>query len=139
MISFPEWLRNHAVTPSTTAVHRPADKRGTPDTREDNSTSNSSAFAKWGEAAEPGLQPLLDVLLKNQSKLGLTATDTLVLMNLAAEWCSQRPLPPSATIAARMGVGVRTVQRALATLRQLGVLTKLGNFPTEIIRESRFV
>src|ERR1700722_15969673 len=127
MISFPEWLRNHAVTPSTTAVHRPADKRGTPDTREDNSTSNSSAFAKWGEAAEVGIQPLLDLLL-NKVKLGLTATHTLVLMNLATEWCSQRPFPRSATIAARMGVGVRTVQRALATLRKLGVLAKAGSF-----------
>jgi hypothetical protein len=130
MISFPEWLRNHAVTPSTTAVHRPADKRGTPDTREDNSTSNSSAIAKRGEAAEPGLQPLLGVLLKNQAKLGLTPTDTLVLTNLVMEWCSQRPFPRSATIAGRMGVGVRTVQRALATLRKLEVLAKMGSFAT---------
>jgi hypothetical protein len=94
----------------------------------DSSASISSAFAELGEAAEAGFQTLLNVLLKNQAKLGLSPTDTLVLMNLAMEWCSQRPFPRSATIAARMGVGVRTVQRALTTLRKLGVLTKLVSF-----------
>ena len=94
----------------------------------DSSASNSSAFAKWGEAAEAGLQPLLDGLLQNQSKLGLTPTDTLVLLNLTMYRCSRRPLPRSTTIAGRMGVGVRTVQRALATLRKLGFLAKRGQF-----------
>jgi hypothetical protein len=75
----------------------------------DSSPSISSAFAKRGEAVEPGLQTLLHVLLKNQSKRGLKPTDTLVLMNLTTERCSQRPFPRSTTIA---GVAVRFSARS---------------------------
>lgn len=91
----------------------------------DGSPSISSDIAKWGRAAEAGFQTIPDVLLKNQSKLGLSSTDMLVLMNLTMDWRpDQPPFPRSTTIAGRMGCVVRTVQRSLATLKKIGLLVK---------------
>jgi DNA replication protein DnaD len=93
----------------------------------DSSPSTSSVFAKWGEAANAGFQSIPDVLLKNQSKLNLSATDMLVLLNITMHWWypKQRPFPRSTTIAGRMKVEARTVQRALATLKERGLLVKV--------------
>lgn len=53
-------------------------------------------------------------LLRLQTKLRLTATDMVVLINLLAHWWdpARAVFPRSSTIAARMGVAKRTVQRA---------------------------
>lgn len=92
----------------------------------DSLTSVSPDVAKWGEVAKRGFQIIPDLLLTSQSKLGLTSTELVVLMNLTMDWRhpGERPFPRSTTIAGRMGVVVRTVQRALATLRRLGLLAK---------------
>lgn len=101
--------------------HRPDDKYSTIDKMNDGSPS------KWGELAKAGFQTIPDALLQNQLKLGVTSTDMIVLMNLTMDWKypTTRPFPRSTTIAGRMGVVVRTVQRALATLRRLGLLAKV--------------
>jgi DNA replication protein DnaD len=90
----------------------------------DSSPSISPASVKWGAAAKAGFQIIPDALLTSQSKLGLTPTDMIALLNVAMDSRHQRPFPRSMTIAGRMGVVVRTVQRALATLRRLGLLAK---------------
>lgn len=94
---------------------RPADEYAAVDTTND----------KWGEAAKAGFQTIPDVLLKQQSRLGLTPTEMIALLNLGWRHPGERLFPRSATIAGRMGVVVRTVQRALATLRRLGLLAKV--------------
>jgi DNA replication protein DnaD len=101
--------------------HRPADKYATIDTMNDDLPS------KWGQAAEAGFQIIPDILLTSQSKLGLTSTDMLVLLNLTMDWQhpDQRQFARSKTIADRLGCVIRTVQRALATLRRLGLLAKV--------------
>ncbi len=117
--------RNRAVTSSTPAgIGSP---KKTIQAMNDGSPPVSPVFAKWGEAANAGFQSIPDVLLKNQAKLGLTPTDMLVLMNITMHWWypTQLPFPRSKTIAGRMGVEVRTVQRALATLKKLGLLVKV--------------
>src|SRR5215211_3032496 len=48
--------------------------------------TDARPYAKWGEAAIAGWQPLPDVLLKNQHKLDLTATELLVFINLLSFW-----------------------------------------------------
>lgn len=82
--------------------------------------------AKWGEAANAGFQIIPDVLVKNQKRLGLSPTELVVLINLTMHWWypERKPFPRSRTIAARMGVEVRTVQRALAQLRDLGLIRR---------------
>jgi len=91
-------------------------------------TGRSSAVtAKWAEAADAGFQVLPDVLLKNQSDLGIAATELVVLINLTMHWWypTQKPFPRSTTIARRMGVDVRTVQRSLNRLTALGLIQRI--------------
>lgn len=92
----------------------------------------SRVAAKWGEAVNAGFQMIPDVLFKNQKRLGLSATETVVLLNLTMHWwyAEQRPFPRSTTIADRMGIDVRTVQRALRRLNELGLIERV-NVDTE--------
>lgn len=86
-----------------------------------------AAARKWGEAARGGFQILPDVLVKNQAALGLNAVELVVLINLTMHWWypDQHPYPRSTTIAQRMGVDVRTIQRALAHLGELGLIERI--------------
>lgn len=83
-------------------------------------------IAKWGNAAIAGWQPLPDVLLKNQHKIGLTATQLVVLINVLSFWwyADKLPYPRLSSIAKRMNVSQRTVQRSMETLVQKGLLKK---------------
>lgn len=69
-------------------------------------------------------------LLRLQSKYSLSATDMLVLINLLAHWWDPTlpVFPRSSTIAKRMGVTVRTVQRSTNILEQKGLMTR-GKMP----------
>ena len=90
------------------------------------SSRPSAVTAKWGAAADAGFQMVPDVLLKSQSGLGLTATELVVLLNLTMHWWypEQKPFPRVTTIAERMGIDMRTVQRAMARLRELGLIRR---------------
>jgi predicted transcriptional regulator len=85
------------------------------------------AFDKWAEAASAGFQVVPDLLLKKQVELDLTTTDLVVLLNVLMHWwyADQRPFPRSSTIAARMGIDPRTVQRSLARLDELGLVKRV--------------
>lgn len=84
------------------------------------------ASAKWEDAAKAGFQILPDVLFKHQHALGLSAVDLVVLANLTLHWWypDQKPFPRGSTVARRMGVDVRTVQRSLARLIELGLVRR---------------
>lgn len=86
----------------------------------------SAVTAKWGVAADAGFQMVPDVLLKCQAVLGLSATELVVLLNLMMHWWypEQKPFPRSNTIAERMNIKVRSVQRAMARLRELGLIKR---------------
>src|SRR3954447_13452002 len=81
---------------------------------------------KWGDAAQAGFQILPDILLKQQNQLGLSATELVVLINLTMHWwyADRMPFPRSTTIARRMGLDVRTVQRAMNRLQTMGLIEK---------------
>ncbi|WP_443969589.1 helix-turn-helix domain-containing protein [Sphingobium sp. CR28] len=83
---------------------------------------------KWQGAvtAGSGFVAVPVALLKLQSKYDLTPTELLVLINLLAHWWEpDRPVyPRSTTIAKRMDVQTRTVQRALAKLEKRGLLER---------------
>ncbi|MHC6158230.1 helix-turn-helix domain-containing protein [Bradyrhizobium elkanii] len=82
--------------------------------------------ARFGVVAAAGYQPLPDVLLFHQSELGLNSEELNVALHILAHWYAPERLPfPSAkTIARRMGVGERTVERYLTSLRKKGFLVK---------------
>ncbi|MEJ7747004.1 MAG: helix-turn-helix domain-containing protein [Luteimonas sp.] len=69
------------------------------------------------------------LLLKRQRELGLDNTEALVLLNLLAAWweTDKRPYPRSTTIAQRMGVTPRTVQRSLEKLEKKGLILRVRN------------
>jgi DNA-binding transcriptional regulator YhcF (GntR family) len=82
---------------------------------------------KWGIVADAGHLALPFVLLLNQAKLGLSAEDMNVLLNYLAHWhaADRKPFPHSITIAKRMGVSQRTVQRSLRSLQDGGFIKKI--------------
>lgn len=84
--------------------------------------------AKYGEASRGGFQAVPDILLKKQDALGLSATELVVLLNILMHWWypAQKPFPRSSTIAQRMGISPRTVQRAIQRIEDdLGLLSKI--------------
>jgi len=84
---------------------------------------------KWGKAAVAGFQPVPDLLLKHQATLELTPTDMTVLLNILMHWWypEQMPYPRSTTISKRMGVAIRTVQRSIHRMEELGLITRVSN------------
>jgi Helix-turn-helix domain len=66
-------------------------------------------------------------LLRLQTKLKLTATDMVVLTNLLAHWWdpARAVYPRSTTIAQRMGVTKRTVQRSTQKMIRAGLIQRL--------------
>jgi len=97
------------------------------------SNETERSFEKWGEAARGGFQVLPDILLKKQVELGLSPMDMMVLINVAMHWwyAGQRPFPRSTTIATRMGVDPRTVQRSLRKLVDLKLMERVKETDSE--------
>lgn len=90
---------------------------------------------RWGAGINAGWVAVPVLLLRHQKELGITDGAMVVLLNiLAAWWYEERlPFPSPHTIAARMGMSVRTVQRHLKTLERKGLLQRLRDHPdTEI-------
>jgi len=83
--------------------------------------------ARLGVIADAGYQPLPNVLLMHQKDLGITSEDLNVLLNVMMHrhTAAVLPFPHSITIAKRMGVSSRTVQRRLASLRKRGLILKV--------------
>lgn len=83
---------------------------------------------KWQGAVTQGsgfvAVPL--ALLRLQTKYGLSTTEMMVLINLLAHWWDpeRAVFPRSTTIAARIGVEKRTVQRATQKMVRAGLITR---------------
>lgn len=103
-----------------------------PDLHDDLSDSEQAApqtiADKWQGAVTQGsgFVAVPMALLRLQSKYRLTATDMLVLINLLAHWWdpARTVFPRTTTIANRMGVDKRTVQRSTHRLMKSGLLTR---------------
>lgn len=83
------------------------------------------AEQKFGtDVIRAGYQVVPDVLVRYQGRLGLSPTDVCVLLNLGAHWWypESQPSPRSQTIAHRMNVHVRMVQRSLSSLKAAGFI-----------------
>ncbi len=81
---------------------------------------------RWGAIAGAGYQALPDVLLFAQSELRLSSEELNVLLNLLAHWWRPKDVvfPRATTIAERMGVSQRTVQRITKSLEAKGFIAK---------------
>lgn len=83
--------------------------------------------AKWGVSAVPGFGTYPVVLMMNQARLGIDPFEMNVLMHLIAHWhaAERAPFPHSKTIAKRMDLGIRKVQRCLKSLQEKGFIARV--------------
>ena len=91
-------------------------------------TAEHSDFAtKWGDALANGFVGVPMLLLKNQKRLQINDGELVVLLNiLGAWWVEERlPFPGARTLAARMGVTLRTVHRNLAALEERKLIRRV--------------
>lgn len=90
----------------------------------DDGAVNYQIRKKWGNAVGKGgltgYVAVPEVLLRGQKRLGLNATEMLVLINIILHWwhADNPPFPSNRKIAKRMGVDIRTVQRACKRLEE---------------------
>jgi DNA-binding transcriptional ArsR family regulator len=91
------------------------------------SQRKESALAKWGAAMGEGFVFLPRALIRHQADLELDSVAMLVLLNLISSWWQEddHPYPRPATIAKRIGVHVRTVQRHLSDLEESGFVARV--------------
>ena len=87
--------------------------------------------ARWGSSitrGATGFTAVPSVLIRYQHQLELSATELVVLLNVITHWWRAEELPyvRSTTISRRMGVDRRTVDRALQSLEQMGLLRRLA-------------
>ncbi|WP_158898445.1 helix-turn-helix domain-containing protein [Burkholderia sp. L27(2015)] len=89
--------------------------------------SNYPIQEKFGDALLPGFTVVPSILLREQHSLRLNDGEMLVAMHLLLAWWEKDRLPytKSATIAKRMGVTARTVQRHMKGLEAKGYLLKV--------------
>ncbi len=72
-----------------------------------------------------GFTAVPNTLIRLQRELGLSSTELVVLLNILCHWwrAEEWPFPRMTTIAKRMGVNRRTVERAVYSLQKKGLLT----------------
>lgn len=83
---------------------------------------------KWGkEAMGLGFCIIPSLLLKAQKRLGLNPTQLAVLIHLADFWwdAARRPYPSKKTLAERLNLGERQVQRYIAELETAGLVQRI--------------
>ncbi|WP_250537421.1 helix-turn-helix domain-containing protein [Caballeronia sp. AZ10_KS36] len=81
---------------------------------------------KFGDALLPGFTVIPAILLREQHTLRMNDGEMLVAMNLLLAWWEKDRLPYTkpATIARRMGVTARTVQRHIKGLEEKNLLLR---------------
>lgn len=86
----------------------------------------TDVFERWGEAMGGGYQVVPNLVFLLQNKLGLSSHQVVILLNLSMHWWRKPDLPfvrPS-TLAKRMGISCRTVERQLKALCDMGLVQK---------------
>lgn len=82
---------------------------------------------KWGaESLGMGFTAIPTTLIFLQSQLQITPLGLNILLNLVAHWwdANEKPYPAQESLASRMGVSKRSVQRELNSLIGLGLISK---------------
>ncbi len=94
-------------------------------------TATVTIKEKWQGAVTKGsgFVAIPVALLRLQAKFDTATTEMLVLINLLVHWWdpTRAVYPRSTTIAKRMGIDKRTVQRATQKLERKGLLTRSVN------------
>jgi hypothetical protein len=89
------------------------------------------ADAKWGSAVmQAGYCMIPSLLLRAQNRLKLTSTQLAVLLQLCDFWWEEgrKPFPSKETLATRMGMTARQVQRHIAELESKNMIKRVPRF-----------
>ena len=89
-----------------------------------------SVEARWGSSVTSGatgFTAVPSVLIRYQGELGLSSTELVVLLNVITHWwrADELPFVRPTTIAKRMNVDRRTVERAVLSLQEMGLVRRL--------------
>ncbi|KYE31163.1 hypothetical protein AF374_22590 [Salmonella enterica subsp. enterica serovar Typhimurium] len=87
--------------------------------------------SKWGKTNNSaGWTNIPNALLENQSRLGLSCIDTMVLINLIMHWWEKDnpPRPSKKRLANMLGVSLKTVQRSFIHLEQCGAIKRIPRY-----------
>ena len=82
---------------------------------------------KWGEPSlGMGWTAIPTTLIFLQNQLGITPLGMNILLNLVAHWwdVNEKPYPAQESLATRIGVSKRSIQREMGTLIERGLLSK---------------
>jgi AraC-like DNA-binding protein len=114
-------------------------------TQADGVASRSDVAGKWGQlVAERGFAQIPNYLLFLNQFLDhehrLSPIELLVLIELAAAWWkkSELPFPSMATLAARVGVSERQIQRAVTKLEKTHFLKRVKRRSSGIISSNAY-
>lgn len=93
----------------------------------DRGSGRERAEARWGDVLSTGFTVIPEALLRNQARLGLRPQEMNVLIQLLSYWwrADSWPRPRVSTLASRLGVDERTIQRSLAALREKGFVKRV--------------
>lgn len=106
----------------------PEDKGATP-----KKAAMRSSEKKWGRRViNRGFSVVPSLLLKGQERLGISATELAILLHLLDFWWEERrrPYPTKDTIAARLQIGARQVQRHVAAMEKRGLVRRIERLST---------
>ena len=95
---------------------------GKPDTRKASEKKFGKPVMDVGYCITPSL------LMKAQARIGLNPVQFNIVMHLFDQWWSveRRPWPSKATLAERMGMGERQIQRQIAEMEGVGLIQRIG-------------
>ncbi|MEP9369985.1 helix-turn-helix domain-containing protein [Xanthobacter sp. VNH20] len=91
-------------------------------------TTQKASVDKWGkEVMDLGFCVVPSLLLRAQRRLNLTATQLAVLLQLCDFWWDKerKPFPSKETLAQRLSLSPRQVQRYIAELEQEGLVRRI--------------
>lgn len=93
-----------------------------------------AAADKWGEAViKQGYSMIPSLLLRAQRRLGINPTQLAILLQIADFWWDEgrKPYPSKQTLADRLGLKERQVQRHIAELEKAGLVTRVARFDSK--------
>lgn len=86
---------------------------------------------KWGQAVmDLGYSTIPSLIFRAQARLGLSAVQLALLLHLVDYWWkrAQMPFPSKATLAERMNLGPRQIQRYLTELEDAGFIERVERY-----------
>jgi predicted transcriptional regulator len=84
---------------------------------------------KWGvPVMSHGHAQVPSLLLRMQRRLNIDATQLAIVVHLIDFWRDQEPFPSKATLATRLNVSTKTVQRAIARLEEQGYIERVERY-----------